>query len=97
MVFGKKLYATGVCAPGMHEECCNVVYTHNINKIFTLPTPLMLHSKQSTLAREFGTKLTLDFGPTTVNIHCNVLTFGRIVMSLFPRIGIISAYLAFSS
>ena len=30
-------------------------------------------------------------------MHCSVLTFGRIEMSLFPRIRIISAFIAFSS
>ena len=58
----------------------------------------MLCLKRSTLAWEFGTsKLTLHFDPTTVNIHCSMLTFGRIVMPLFPSIHVISAFIAFSS
>ena len=47
---------------------------------------------------EFDTsKLTLHFALTTVNIHCNMLPFGRIVMSLFPRLRIIPVFIAFSS
>ena len=70
----------------------NGVYTHNINvQRHRLYPP-------STLAREFGTsKLTLHFAPTTVNMHCNVLTFGRIVISLFPRIRVISPFITFNS
>ena len=72
------------------------VYTHNVNKLLTLVTTSDIDA--CICESEFDTStLTLHVFVTTVNIHCNVLIFGRIVMSLFPRIRIISAFIAFSS
>ena len=79
-------------------QCTRMEFTLVILTRFSLvpPTPWTMSClKLSTLASEFGTsKLTLPFAPTTVNMQCNVLAFGRIVMSLFPRIRIISAFIA---